>query len=75
LLLAVTGSEALATLLAVYEVFITPIGWGRALFVWGYALLWFLATDRVKLFAYGILDPTRTKTPSDVATQIAKASL
>ena len=75
LLLAVTGSAAPATLLAVYGVFITPIGWGRALFVWGYALLWFLATDRVKLFAYVILDPTNTKTPSDVAPQIAKASL
>ncbi len=75
LLLAVTGSEALATLLAVYGVFMTPLGWGRALFVWGYALVWFLATDRVKLLAYRILDPTKTKTPSDVAPQLAKASL
>jgi H+-transporting ATPase len=74
LLLAVTGSEALATLLAVYGVFMTPIGWGRALFVWGYALLWFLATDRVKLLAYRILDPIKTKTPSSVALQLAEVS-
>ncbi len=65
LLLAVSGSELLATLLAVYGVFMTPIGWGRALFVWGYALVWFLATDRVKLLAYRILDPTKTETLSD----------
>ena len=74
LLLAVSGSELLATLLAVYGVFMTPIGWDRALFVWGYALVWFLATDRVKLLAYRILDPTKTETPSDVTPQLAKVS-
>jgi len=26
--------------------------------VWGYALLWFLVSDRVKLFAYRVFDPT-----------------
>jgi H+-transporting ATPase len=60
LLLAVTGAETLATLLAVYGVFMPPLGWGRALFVWGYALVWFLATDRVKLLAYRILDPVKS---------------
>ena len=34
----------------------TPLGWGWALFVWGYALVWFLVNDRVKLLAYRILD-------------------
>jgi H+-transporting ATPase len=34
----------------------TPLGWGWALFVWGYALAWFLLNDRVKLLAYKFLD-------------------
>jgi len=28
-------------------------------FVWGYALLWFLLNDRVKLLAYRIFDPVK----------------
>ena len=74
LLLAVLGTQALATLIAVYGVFMTPIGWGYAAFVWGYALAWFLVTDRVKLLAYRILDPMKTKTPSNVTPQLAKVS-
>jgi len=35
----------------------TPLGWGWALFVWGYALAWFLLNDRVKLLAYRVFDP------------------
>ncbi|MDQ2791774.1 MAG: hypothetical protein M3Y73_19510, partial [Actinomycetota bacterium] len=58
LLLAVLGTQAVATLIAVYGLFMTPLGWGWAAFVWGYAILWALASDRVKLFAYRILDRT-----------------
>jgi H+-transporting ATPase len=58
LLLAVLGTQIVATLIAVYGVFMTPLGWGWALFVWGYALVWFLVNDRVKLFAYRVFDPT-----------------
>jgi H+-transporting ATPase len=76
LLLAVFGTQLLATLIAVYGVFMTPLGWGWALFVWGYALVWFLVTDRVKLFAYRVFDPTAApllgKTPADVTPQIAR---
>jgi H+-transporting ATPase len=57
LLLAVLGTQALATLIAVYGVFMTPLGWGYAALVWGYALVWFLLTDRIKLLGYRILDP------------------
>jgi len=58
LLFAVIGTQLVATLTAVYGVFMTPIGWGWALFVWGYALVWFLVNDRVKLLAYRVFDPT-----------------
>jgi H+-transporting ATPase len=60
LLGAVVGTQALATLIAVYGLFMTPIGWGWALFVWGYALGWFLVIDRMKLLAYWVLDRTKT---------------
>jgi H+-transporting ATPase len=74
LLLAVLGTQALATLIAVYGVFMTPLGWGYAALVWGYALVWFLLTDRVKLLAYRILDPVKVETPSDAAPPIAEVS-
>ena len=56
LLLAVVGTQILATVIAVYGLFMTPIGWGWALAVWGYALAWFFVNDRVKLAAFRILD-------------------
>ncbi len=58
LLAAVFGTQVLATLVAVYGLFMPPIGWGWAAFVWGYSLAWFLVNDRVKLLAYRVLDPT-----------------
>jgi H+-transporting ATPase len=67
---AVLGTQIVATLIAVYGLFMTPLGWGWALFVWGYALAWFLVGDRVKLLAYRVFDPTATpllaKKPVDV---------
>jgi H+-transporting ATPase len=56
LLIAVLGTQAVATLIAVYGLFMTPIGWGYAGIVWGYALAWFIVNDRVKLLAYRIFD-------------------
>jgi H+-transporting ATPase len=58
---AVLGTQIVATLIAVYGLFMTPLGWGWAGFVWGYALLWFFANDRVKLLAYRIFDPVEAK--------------
>ncbi len=74
LLLAVLGTQALATIVAVYGIFMTPLGWGYATLVWGYALAWFLATDRVKLLAYRILDPVKTEPSSGVTPPIVNAS-
>jgi H+-transporting ATPase len=56
---AVLGTQIVATLIAVYGLFMTPLGWGWAGFVWGYALAWALVNDRVKLLAYRIFDPTK----------------
>ena len=70
--LAVLGTQIVATLIAVYGLFMTPLGWGWTLFVWGYALVWFLLNDRLKLLAYRILDPVKAKNPPDLTPQIAK---
>jgi len=58
--MAVVGTQIVATFIAVYGFFMTPIGWEWALFVWGYALLWFFFNDRLKLLAYTILDKIPT---------------
>jgi hypothetical protein len=64
-----------ATLIAVYGLFMASLGWGWALFVWGYALACFLVNDRVKLIAYRIFDPTKApllcRKPLDLTPQIA----
>jgi H+-transporting ATPase len=70
--IAVLGTQAVATLIAVCGLFMTPLGWGWAAFVWGYAVVWFLQNDRVKLLAYRILDPTKARASSDLTPKIAK---
>src|SRR5665811_1908382 len=66
--MAVLGTQIVATLIAVYGIFMTPLGWGWAGFVWGYALIWFLVNDRVKLLAYRIFDRTKAgDTPEEKA--------
>ena len=68
---AVLGTQIIATLIAVYGLFMTPLGWGWAGFVWGYALLWFLLNDRVKLLAYKIFDPVKkSATKTEVKDKI-----
>jgi len=64
--IAVLGTQIVATLIAVYGLFMTPIGWGWAGFVWGYALLWFLVNDNVKLLAYRIFDPAKAEVKPEV---------
>ena len=57
LLLAVCGTQIVATLIAVYGAkLVTPLGWKYAGIVWIYALVWFLLTDPLKLLTYKILD-------------------
>ena len=60
LLAAVCGTQAVATLVAVYGAgLVTPLGWTYAGVVWGYAFAWFLLTDPVKLLAYRVLDTVK----------------
>jgi H+-transporting ATPase len=68
LLGAVLGTQAVATLIAVYGAgLVTPLGWKYAGIVWGYAFAWFLATDPVKLLAYKVLDKIKAHAKPDDA--------
>jgi len=75
LLIAVVGTQTIATLIAVYGVFMAPLGWKWAGFVWAYALVWALINDRIKLLAYRIFDPAKPsileKEPVDLTAEIA----
>lgn len=55
------ATEVIATLFAVYGWFIAPIGWINALLIWGYAILWFLINDQVKIWAYKYIDKKHEK--------------
>jgi H+-transporting ATPase len=48
-------TQVVGTLFAVYGVFMNPIGWGLAGFVWGYAFLSFLITDQLKIHFFRLM--------------------
>ena len=52
---ATFGTEIVGTLIAVYGFMITSIGWEYALWIWAYALVWFVFNDAVKLGTYKLL--------------------
>ena len=52
---ATFGTEILGTLIAVYGILITPIGWEYALWMWAYALAWFFIDNAAKMLAYRLL--------------------
>ncbi|MGC9258503.1 MAG: plasma-membrane proton-efflux P-type ATPase [Phycisphaerae bacterium] len=63
--MAILGAQITATLIAVYGFLMPPLGWKWAGFVWVYAAIWALASDRVKLLAYRILDPVKSDAKPD----------
>jgi H+-transporting ATPase len=52
---ATFGTEILGTLIAVYGILITPIGWEYALWMWAYALTWFFIDNAAKMLAWRLL--------------------
>ena len=70
---AVLGTQAVATLIAIFGVFMTPLDWRWALFVWGYALAWFVVNDQAKLLTYKVLDKVRADTRAPVETEPKEA--
>jgi len=64
LLTATFGTEIIGTLMAVYGFLITAIGWEYALWMWAYALLWFVIDNLAKIGAYRLLRSRNGETPS-----------
>ena len=56
LLLSAIATKLLATIVAVYGWYVSPIGWKLSLLVWGYALVAFVVTDFIKVRLYRGID-------------------
>ena len=61
LLVAVIGTQLVATLIAASGFLMTPIGWDLIALAWGYAFAWILLLDQIKIFAYDALDRSRKR--------------
>ncbi|GBD97570.1 calcium-transporting ATPase 1 [bacterium BMS3Abin06] len=55
LFVATFSTRVIGTLIAVYGFMITPIGWEYALWMWAYAMVWFVFNDFVKVGVYKLL--------------------
>ncbi|MEJ2760341.1 MAG: plasma-membrane proton-efflux P-type ATPase [Gammaproteobacteria bacterium] len=71
LLGATFGTEILGTVIAVYGIFVTPIGWTYALLMWAYALVWFVFNDAVKMLVYRLLLQRNNEEPAPAGAQQA----
>lgn len=60
LLFAVIATQIVATSIAVYGIVMAPISWGWAGFVSGYAIVFFLIADLIKLLTYRIIECKHT---------------
>lgn len=56
LILAAELTQIMATLFAVYGIFMEPIGWGMGVFIWVYALLFFVLNDFIKVRFYRLAE-------------------
>jgi H+-transporting ATPase len=75
LLGATFGTEVLGTLIAVYGLFVTPVGWEYALWMWAYALAWFLVNDLIKLGVYRQLRPSASPRGTLIGNRPDKATV
>ncbi len=48
-------TEIFGTLIAVYGFLVMPIGWKYALWMWAYALVWFMFNNVAKIWAYRLM--------------------
>ncbi len=59
LMWATIATMLLGTLIAVYGVFMAPIGWKYAGVIWAYAMAWFVFNDFLKVAVYRMLHKTK----------------
>ncbi len=58
---SVISTDIFATLLVIFGVFLTPIGWQLALLVWMYSLVAFLIEDQLKIYFARVLENNEFK--------------
>lgn len=63
LLAAVVGTQVLATAIAGFGLLMQPLGWGLIALAWGWAAVWFLLLDQVKVAGYRVLDRRARTSP------------
>jgi len=73
LLVAVIGTQLLATAIAVSGLLMTPLRWPLAALAWGYAFVWILLLDQLKLIAYRVLERRGIAAPPAVPTGAPRA--
>jgi len=54
--IALEGTQIIGTLFGVYGWIIPPIGWAKALAVWGYAIVWLLILNVILMMVQPIMD-------------------
>jgi H+-transporting ATPase len=59
LMWSTVATMIVGTLIAVYGVFMEPIGWRYAGLIWAYALAWFVFNDFLKVTVYRMLHKTK----------------
>jgi H+-transporting ATPase len=67
-------AQALATCIAVFGFLMPALDWRWAAAVWGYAIVWALLTDRVKLLAYRLLDSPKAAAAAQAKNVALRAS-
>ncbi len=73
--IACLGTQILATCIAVFGFLMPPLDWRWAAAVWGYALIWALLSDRIKLLAYRIFDSPKAAEAAKVKGIAARADV
>jgi len=67
-------AQLLATGIAVFGFLMPRLDWRWAAAVWGYAIIWALVTDRVKLVAYRLLDSPKAAAAARAKDVVARAN-
>ena len=71
LFMALEGTQIAGTLIAVYGILIHPINWAYAGAIWGYAIVWLLLLNCIKVAAYKLLGKILPKKADTEAKQSA----
>src|SRR5579885_2928772 len=61
LFLAIIATQSIATIITAQGIIVPAIGWYNALFVWIYALAWFVVTDFAKGSIYKLLENVKLR--------------